>query len=562
MGSGPRAWRPLRAFLIVVTSCFLLCFQTYAQNSSAQSEITPPQPVHDQLPGEISGHVYRADTGEPIAGASVTLRSTQIRDIENYLQVPTAADGSFAFSEVAPGTYIASASATGFLGQSYGPGPRRGIPRTIFLSAGQKIENIDIRLLAEGIISGTVFDEDNKPVKDVSVVALSVRYRPGGRQYEIISGASSSDDLGNFQIFALRPGSYFVRAGGWRVNPKRAFSFRESYYPGTTSLKDAQAIEVTSAGETSGIRLRVTNEPAYTISGTIKDPGATGKVPPRRYDIEIARRGELRRDIAPFDASSETSFSKGGLPAGDYIVAVTAFDSAPTEEGWAISGAGYAHVQLVDTDAHVNVEIGNGAEVRGKVSVEGSQSLSVIGHYINLVPIESAWAWANGVPIDQNGGFDIRDIPPGRYFFAFSPEVGYQKAQCSGVDYTIEPPELDLGTVMADCEIILTAGTATLSGQVVEGKRPVAGVAVVLIPEAQELRHFERYTLATQTRPNGQFQISGIIPGEYLLFAVPQSDDESYYAPDFANRNRRNAQPVSLKASETQVINLNPSTPQ
>lgn len=449
------------------------------------------------------------------------------------------------------------------MGQGYGQDPQgpQGVPQSISLSAGQKIKNIDVRLVSEGIISGIVFDDDNKPVKDVSVVALSVRYRPGGRPYQIIGGATSSDDLGNFRVSALRPGSYFVRAGGWRVNPVRAFSFRESYYPGTTSLANAQAIRVTSGSETSsGIRLRVTNEPAYTISGTIEDPEATGKAPPRRYDTEIARRGELRR-ILPFDGSSETSFSKGRLSAGDYVVAVTAFDSAPSEEGFAtISGAGYAYVQLVGADAHVNVEIGNSAEVRGKVAVEGSQSLSVIGHYISLVPLESDWPWANGSPIDKNGTFDIRDIPPGRYSFALSlslHEVAYlKKAQCSGIDYTIEPIELALGTSMADCEIVLAAGTATLSGQVIEGKRPVPGVAVVLIPEALDLRHIDRYTMATQTRLNGQFQISGIIPGEYLVFAVPQSDDESYYAPDFADRNRRNAQPVSLKASETQVINL------
>jgi len=199
--------------------------------------------VYDQLPGEISGHVYRADTGEPVAKATVMLACTRPVALGDCPQTLTAADGSFVFSEVTPGTYTVFVRATDFVSQGYGQGPR-GIPCTISLSSGQKIENIDIRLVAGGIISGTVFDEDNKPVKDVRVVALSVRYQPGGYQQQIIGGASSSDELDNFRVSA-RPGSYFVRAGGWRVNPTRAFSFRESYYPGTTSLENAQAIGVT-----------------------------------------------------------------------------------------------------------------------------------------------------------------------------------------------------------------------------------------------------------------------------------------------------------------------------
>lgn len=561
MGSEPRVWRLVCALLIVVIAWILLCFNADAQNSPTQAEATAQQPL-DQPTGQVSGHVYRADTGEPIAKASVTIASTRPTALGNSPQVLTALDGSFVFSGIAPGTYAIYVRAAGFVARAYGQG-LGGVPQMVSLGAGQKLENLDVRLVAGGIVSGTVFDEDNKPVKDVMVAAVSVRYQLGGREQQVTGGVSYSDDLGNFRLSALRPGLYFLRAGGWRTNSDHTFTYRENYYPGTNSLENAQTIKVTSGTEISGIRLTVTTEPAYTISGMIIDPGAKGKVPARRYDVEISPKGELQHEIDPFDASSEMSFSKRGLPAGTYTVAVTAFDSAPTEEGWAVSGVGYRYVQLVDGDAHVKVEISNGAEVRGKVNVDGSQSLSAVGYYIDLVPMEGGRQWVEGGPIGQNGEFDIRDIPPGRYAFEIPVlrELAYQKrVRCSGGDYTARPVEFDVGTVLNDCEITLSRDLGAMRGEVLDDSHAISGMLVVLIPESRELRQLEGYTQIAQVGTNGQFQMSTIIPGNYFLFAVTPSDDQSYYALDFADRNGSYAQRVSVKAGETEVTSLKPFT--
>jgi hypothetical protein len=177
------------------------------------------------------------------------------------------------------------------------------------------------------------------------------------------------------------------------------------------------------------------------------------------------------------------------------------------------------------------------------------------------MPMESGNAWADGARIGQNGEFDIRDIPPGLYAFQIPVlrEVAYQKrVQCSGVDYTVRPVELDVGTVLNDCEITLSRDQGAIRGQVLDAGNPMSGMLVLLIPESLELRQLEGYTQMAQTGANGQFQMSAIIPGNYFLFAVTPSDDQSYYALDFAERNRSDAQRVSVKARETQVINPEP----
>jgi hypothetical protein len=107
---------------------------------------------------------------------------------------------------------------------------------------------------------------------------------------------------------------------------------------------------------------------------------------------------------------------------------------------------------------------------------------------------------------------------------------------------------------------MLAADTATISGKVQKSSRKIVGGVVVLIPESRGARQTERYTLRAETGASGQFQIWGVIPGNYFLFAVPPSDDQSYYALDFAERIRRNAKRVSIGPREARVFNLTAST--
>jgi hypothetical protein len=65
-----------------------------------------------------------------------------------------------------------------------------------------------------------------------------------------------------------------------------------------------------------------------------------------------------------------------------------------------------------------------------------------------------------------------------------------------------------------------------------------------------------------KTNANGEYQISGVIPGDYLLFAVPLNDDHSYFSIDFADRNQADAERVNVKAGDTKTVSLKPATPQ
>jgi len=65
------------------------------------------------------------------------------------------------------------------------------------------------------------------------------------------------------------------------------------------------------------------------------------------------------------------------------------------------------------------------------------------------------------------------------------------------------------------------------------------------------LRRLARYTQTGNANVNGEFQISGMIPGDYLVFAVPKNDEQSYFQLEFADRNQRDAERVSVKSGDT-----------
>ena len=85
---------------------------------------------------------------------------------------------------------------------------------------------------------------------------------------------------------------------------------------------------------------------------------------------------------------------------------------------------------------------------------------------------------------------------------------------------------------------------------------------VVAVPQSIALRRIARYTVTANTDANGGFQISGMVPGDYLVFAVPKDDEQSYFQIDFADRNQRDAERVSVKSGDAKTITLKPGTMQ
>jgi hypothetical protein len=474
------------------------------------------------------------------------------------MSVRTDAAGRFFFKDVAPGIYRLRAQRNGFVTQLYGQ--RGGGPgRTVQVGAGQELDRIDFRLDPAGVISGKVTEENNEPVEALDVTALRLRFLPGGRQRAVAVRSTRTDDLGNFRLPGLAPGSYYVLAGGRGdaaviTSMANAYSFAPTYYPNAPTDNDALRVQVASGVESPGVDIAVQTVATYTISGLIVDAGA-GAGPAsgrKRYSVGFARGG----GTAMMD-SAEPAFALRGVAPGDYtLIASVSEENGPTRRG-------FTHVKVLDSDARVAITAGQTAEVRGSVRTEDGQPFSFQGLRLSLAP-ETEDAPSAGGAIEENGEFALRNMAPGKYTFQLGgreSDLYLKQVRCAGADYTSTPIMLEPSQLTGDCRLVVSREVGEVSGQVTQDDKPAEGLVVALIPQNRELRTNPRQTLIAQTDEMGAYHVRGVIPGDYFAFALSPPDDAVYFDLEFAERNRESAVRLTVRPKEPLSIQLRPIRP-
>ena len=551
------------AFRIATSLCAVLLLTPAAVTAGQTSDY--PHPSKSAL-GQISGRVSRSDTGEPVSKAQVELYPADRETAGPERIVRSGTDGTFVFPDLPAGTYGVSVWRNGF--SEFSPQESEQ-GQFVTLKPGEKLESLALRLHPTGVIAGQVSDEDAEAVQGLEVFALRIDFQPGGRKRISAAAQTVTDDLGNFRLPNLSPGSYYVSAGGLIEHPMGAMGlkqgptggmhYRNTFYPGTSSLDEAQVLKVGPELTTNDIRFTVPTERNYEVIGKV----IPGVRPSALKDAEISCE---RVDAMGYTFSaaaeqtvrmeSDHSFKFASLPPGDYTLRVKTVDAGVINE------LGFASVRVVDSNVHANIEVGHAAEVRG--SVEAPQGLSLAGKRITLEIFGSGFYLLHQAPgIEPGGRFVITNIPPGEFIFTVFDAQGEQssyvkKAICNGRDYASREFTLTVGTGL-DCDVTLASDTATIHGKVADGEDPARGLLVALVPESKELRRIPRYTHTAHTDVTGQYKIAGVIPGEYLLFAIPPSADHGYFALDFAERHTDIAKHVSVDPSATQAVDLKPS---
>lgn len=140
----------------------------------------------------VEGVAVRSDRGEPVPHARVMLTRTDGR-LADARVVDADERGRFVFRAVAPGSYRVSAHDQGFI---------RGESRAIAVTSGQSIGDVVLTMTPTGVITGRVVDEYGDPAARVYVRATSRE-----STFE-----AQTNDLGEYRLFDLPPGSYIVSA--------------------------------------------------------------------------------------------------------------------------------------------------------------------------------------------------------------------------------------------------------------------------------------------------------------------------------------------------------------
>ena len=176
----------------------------------------------------IEGTVSRADSGQPLKGARVTLQASNRGQGQAPLiaglagpdgrvlaslaaavaTVTTDGNGRFTFTGVNPGQYQISADRDGFIRSQYGQRTPTANGAIVPVSANQHL-TIDLKMLQASVVSGRIITAEGEPAAQATVQAYTYQYSNGQRTLAEVKNVQTND-LGEYRLFWLAPGEYFV----------------------------------------------------------------------------------------------------------------------------------------------------------------------------------------------------------------------------------------------------------------------------------------------------------------------------------------------------------------
>jgi hypothetical protein len=157
----------------------------------------------------LQGLVLESGSNNPISNATLELVSTGGVAAARVLAV-SSNDGGFAFRGLRPGQYSLTVTRSGYLRAQYGQyGPNS--PASMITISGQGVVNVRLPMLRSASISGHVYDESGAPAINAQLHAWRISYRDGWR-LPIPVASQMTNDLGEYRLFGLPPGEYYVSA--------------------------------------------------------------------------------------------------------------------------------------------------------------------------------------------------------------------------------------------------------------------------------------------------------------------------------------------------------------
>jgi len=199
-----------------------VCALFAAADLAAQQQIIidrTPTDMPIQFPGmgprqpktgtaRLRGRVTAVETGGPVRRAQVRISGP---DIGSKTAI-TDADGRYEFRDLPGGRFNVSATKSGFVTVQYGQLRPFESGKAIDLVDGQVMDKADIAMPRGGVISGRLVDEFGDPIADAVVNAMRSAWSGGRRRLQPTGRTSMTNDLGQFRIYGLSPGDYYVSA--------------------------------------------------------------------------------------------------------------------------------------------------------------------------------------------------------------------------------------------------------------------------------------------------------------------------------------------------------------
>ncbi len=542
----------------ILAAIFLLVFRATGFSQ------TPPAPNKSIAPDEtctVSGSVFRSADNAPLKNATIQLFLDHDRD--HVIAAWTTVDGQFRLKNLPAGQYNLVVSRNGYVTTKYGQKKPSDPGSKLALRPGQSVQDLVFRLERAGVITGRVFDEDGEPMSQVNVAAMRQGFRDGKKRlWE--EGNSETNDLGEYRIYGLPPGRYYLSADSTGTNrvvgekqyagleksgPEKAYT--RLYYPGTTDLGRASNVQVSEAEEVPAIDFLMKELPVVRVRGRIVSAFRNG-TERANFDVQLRPKNPselfFRMSYSALQVRSDGTFEVPDVAPGEYTVMVAQFGEQLhyTEQD--------IEVGATDVDGLLLV-IGAGSNVHGTVVWDGPPSLEKEGLTVIATPSGRDYGGGGYSLVDKNSQFLWKELSDGQ----FRVEVMGMGKDCYIREIRVGENRADgnvvrLGKGGGEVQITISSRGATVAGSVLTTESvPVANAWAVAVAENSRVG---KKTWSVTTDQNGHYELRGLSPGKYKVYSWQDLEEGSWEDPEVLKEYEEKGSSAELQEGDRKTIEL------
>ncbi len=533
-----------------------------AAGASVATAPLAAQQEYESLPrnSAIEGVVVKATSGEPLRRATVRLNNLQGGQPQN-LSATTGHSGHFLFQNLTPGTYSLHATRHGYIDRGEFDRSQGRSVTTLEVRPGEAVRDVAFRLQAAVIITGRVLDEAGEPLSGATVGAMEFTWSQGRTRLQPV-GNGQSNDLGEYRIFGLRPGRYYLyaqypqfdSAEGGTDEFGDGQAYAPIYYPGTVDFLAAQRLLVRPGENLTGMDFQLIAVRAVTVRGQVLN-ARTGQPAVGGY-LTLVRRDsvvmgyESQMGAGTQDASGAFEFR--GVPPGEYFVTGQWSEKDEQFHGRTAVSVGGSDVE------GVTISIAPGFAINGQVRMEGGDS-SDSQFYVQLEPRGMPHWGGRGGQVKQGGNFTFDKVFEDEYRVLVHGIPGdcYLKSAAFGGEGSSDATvSISRDRLSQRLEIVVSCPGGHIQGKVLNVPQKTAGaLQVVLVPDSHLADRQDLYKI-TSTDERGNFTLDGIAPGDYKLYAWQAEEGVAFLDPDFADAFESGGESVHVSENSTSHVEL------
>jgi hypothetical protein len=409
--------------------------------------------------------------------------------------------------------------------------------KSVSLSEGEEVEDLDFSLARGCVITGRVTDADGRALIDQRVSVMRLDERGQRAPFAAFNPFMfSTDDRGVYRIYGLPAGRYKVSVGDAPDSGIVRIGFgggvyARTFHPNVTDESKAAVVELRAGGESTDVDIKMANAlRTFVATGRIVDADSGKPLPNLQYG-HGALMGREQGAIGGFGFTSNRTNDNGefridGLSAGRFAAFVIATEQVDFYSEPAV-------FDVTDSDVHgLEIKVRRGSSIVGQAVIDGANDNEVLSKLSKLELRASVQSEQLSAPtmapiqIGPDGAFRITGLRPGKVRISlggYLPPKGFSvlRVEREGVE---QRNGIDIGAAesISGVRVVIGYGTGVIRGLLkFQGGQPAPEIRYRVVARRSE--NLEATAASTTVDGRGRFSLEGLVPGDYEITLTAMS---------------------------------------